>query len=311
MEVFPTMITPYKKDGTIDYDTAVKYVDWYFENGMTGIFSVCQSSEIFFLSLEEKVKLNSVVYKRAKELEKIHGKKFTVVSSGHTSYCIEDQAKELNAIWESGTDALIFITNRLDPNNEGDDVFIENGKKLLSLLPPEAKLGLYECPYPYKRLMTPKIIDWCIETGRFYYTKDTCCDLPTIAQRAKQLKGTKFQNLNANCQTLLESLRAGCDGYCGIMANYHPKLYAWLCKNYEKYPKEAELVQGVIGNFGFTETGVAYPLSAKYHMNLCGIPTEVYARVRHSADLNDYGKDCMKQMKLVTDYVEKLIENLN
>jgi len=56
MEIFPTMITPYKKDRTIDYDTAVKYVDWYFENGMTGIFSVCQSSEIFFLSLEEKVK---------------------------------------------------------------------------------------------------------------------------------------------------------------------------------------------------------------------------------------------------------------
>ena len=70
MEIFPTMITPYKKDRTIDYDTAVKYVDWYFENGMTGIFSVCQSSEIFFLSLEEKVKLNSVVYKRAKELDK-------------------------------------------------------------------------------------------------------------------------------------------------------------------------------------------------------------------------------------------------
>ena len=159
MNVFTTMITPYKKDGSIDFETAEKYVDWYFENGLTGIFSVCQSSEIFFLSLEEKVKLNSVVYKRAKELEKIHGREFLVVSSGHTAETVEDQAKELNAIWESGTDALIFITNRLDPNNEGDDVFIENGKKLLSLLPPEAKLGLYECPYPYKRLMTPKIID--------------------------------------------------------------------------------------------------------------------------------------------------------
>ncbi len=311
MEIFPTMITPYKKDGTVDYETAEKYVDWYFENGMTGIFSVCQSSEIFFLSLEEKVKLNSVVYKRGKELEKKYGKPFAIVSSGHTSFSIEEQARELNAIWESGTDALILITNRLDPNNEGDDVFIENGEKLLALLPKEAKLGLYECPYPYKRLMTPKIIDWCIKTGRFYYTKDTCCDIETIAQRAEQLKGTCFKNLNANCQTLLESLKRGCDGYCGIMVNYHPKLYSWLCKNYEKYPKEAELVQGVIGNFGFTETGIPYPLSAKYHMNLCGIPTENYSRVRHSTDLTDYAKDSIKQMKLVTDYIEGIIDKLN
>ena len=311
MDIFTTMITPFNNDGSVDLKTAEKYVDWYFENEMTGIFSICQSSEIFFLSLEEKVKLNSVVYKRAKELEAKHGREFAVVSSGHTSFSIEEQAKELNAVWNSGTDALIFITNRLDPNNEGDDVFIENGKKLLKLLPSEAKLGLYECPYPYKRLMTPKIIDWCMETGRFYYTKDTCCDINVIAQRAKQLKGTHFKNLNANCQTLLQSLRAGCDGYCGIMANYHPKLYSWLCKNYEKYPKEAELVQGVIGNFGFTETGIPYPLSAKYHMNLCGIPTENYSRVRHSCDLNEYSKDCLKQMKQVTDYIEGLVDKLN
>ena len=83
---------------------------------------MCQSSEIFYLTLEEKVELNRQVYTRAKELEKEHGTKFTVVSSGHTSDTIEDQAKELNAIWQSGTDALILITNRLDPNNEGDDI---------------------------------------------------------------------------------------------------------------------------------------------------------------------------------------------
>lgn len=248
MDIFTTMITPYKKDGNIDYDTAVKYVDWYFENGLTGIFAVCQSSEIFYLNLEEKVELNRRVYTRAKELEKEHGTKFTVVSSGHTSDTIEDQARELSAIWQSGTDALILITNRLDPNNEGDDVFIENAEKLLKMLPQEAKLGLYECPYPYKRLVTPKIFDWCLDTGRFHYMKDTCCDASVMAQRSRQLKGSEFKLLNANCQTLLESIQNGADGYCGIMANYHPELYAWMCKNFEKEPEKAALIQSVIGN---------------------------------------------------------------
>ena len=90
------------------------------------------------------------------------------------------------------------------------------------LLPSDAKLGLYECPYPYKRLETPKILDWCLSSGRFCYMKDTCCDAQMIAQRTKQLKGSYFKLLNANCQTLLETMRNGADGYCGIMCNYHP-----------------------------------------------------------------------------------------
>ena len=40
MEILTTMITPYRKDGSVDFETAEKYVDWYFENGIDGIFAV-------------------------------------------------------------------------------------------------------------------------------------------------------------------------------------------------------------------------------------------------------------------------------
>lgn len=303
MEILTTMITPYKKDGSVDYDTALKYVEWYYKNGIDGIFAVCQSSEIFYLTLEERVELNRRIYKKAKELSK----DFLVVSSGHISDSLEDQAKELNAIYESGTDALILITNRLDLNNQGDDVFIENAEKLIAQLPADAKLGLYECPYPYKRLVTPKILDWCLSTGRFFYMKDTCCDAEIIAQRAKQLKGSHFKLLNANCQTLLETMRSGADGYCGIMCNFHPKLYGWLGKNYNS--PTADFIQSIIGTFGFTELGLPYPLTAKYHMNLCGIETENIARNRKSEELTEYAKSCMKQMKTATDQLEKILDD--
>ncbi|MBR6747709.1 MAG: dihydrodipicolinate synthase family protein, partial [Clostridia bacterium] len=196
-------------------------------------------------------------------------------------------------------------TNRLDPNNEGDDVFIANAEKLLAALPEDVKLGLYECPYPYKRLVTPKILDWCLSTGKFYYMKDTCCDAAVIAERVRQLAGSQFKLLNANCQTLLETMRAGADGYCGIMCNFHPRLYAWLGEHYAD--KTADLVQSVIGTFGFTEVGLPYPLTAKYHMNLCGIPTENIARNRKSEELTDYARSCMQQMKTATDYLEGIL----
>ena len=302
MDILTTMITPYKADDSVDFETAERYVEWYYKSGIDGIFAVCQSSEIFYLSLEERVELNRRVYAKAKSLDE----SFLVVSSGHVSDTLEEQARELCAIYESGTDALILITNRLDINNEGDEVFIANAEKLISKLPSKAKLGLYECPYPYKRLVTPRILDWCLSTGRFYYMKDTCCDAEVIKQRCELLAGSHFKLLNANCQTLLETMRRGAHGYCGIMCNFHPKLYAWLGKNYND--PRADIIQSVTGTFGFTEVGLPYPLTAKYHMNLVGIPTENITRNRKSEGLTDYGRSCMEQMKLATDKLEKWLE---
>ena len=305
MEIFTTMITPFRKDGSIDLETALRYVDWYYENGLDGIFAVCQSSEIFFLSLRERTELNRAVYARSKELEKRGGRPFTVVSSGHVSERPEDQLEELTAVAGSGTDALILITNRLDPKNEGDAVFIRNAERLMEKLPPELPLGLYECPRPYKRLVTPEILSWCRETGRFRYMKDTCCDARLIAERADLLKGSGFRLLNANCQTLLQTMREGADGYCGIMANFHPRLYAWLRDHYGSEPEKADLVGAALGTFGFTEGGLPYPLTAKYHMCLSGIPTELSARSRPGEELSEYAKSCVENMKLLTDGMER------
>lgn len=298
---YPTMITPYKKDRSIDYETVKKYVRWYADKGCDGIFSVCQSSEIFYLTLEERIRLNKTVYDTVGEIATNGGRRLTVVSSGHVSDTLDEQARELNAIAESGTDALILITNRLDPDNRGDDVWLENAEKLLEMLPKDIGLGLYECPYPYKRLVTPRILEWCKSTGRFYFMKDTCCDAALIRSRLELLRGSSFKLLNANCQTLLECLRDGAAGYCGIMCNYHPELYVWLCKNYDKQPEKAELIQAFLCMSGFTEVGLAYPLTAKYHMNLCGIPTELIARNRRANELTPYAESCMRQMKSLAD----------
>ena len=305
MDIFTTMITPYKADGSVDYDMAEKWVQWYYDKGLTGIFAVCQSSEIFYLTLEERVELNRRVYQKAKQLEKSGGRRFTVVSSGHVSDRLEDQIEELNRICATGTDSLILITNRLDVQNEGDDVFIANAEKLLAALPKDVPLGLYECPYPYKRLVTPKILDWCLSTGRFTYMKDTCCDAPEMKRRCDQLKGSGFKLLNANTQTLLESLRNGADGYCGIMCNFHPELYVRLCEEFEKNPEQAELLQGLIGNLGFTEVGLPYPLTAKYNLCLEGLESALIARNRKGEVLTDYAKHCVEQMKQLCDHVAR------
>ena len=53
---WPVMLTPFTEDNKIDYDGLKELVDWYIKNGVSGMFAVCQSSEMFYLSLEERVK---------------------------------------------------------------------------------------------------------------------------------------------------------------------------------------------------------------------------------------------------------------
>ena len=76
--VYPTMITPYTADNKIDYNAVEKLINWYDEKGVAGIFAICQSSEIFFLSLEERLELLKFIVKN--ELVATYGIKVSVVS---------------------------------------------------------------------------------------------------------------------------------------------------------------------------------------------------------------------------------------
>ena len=299
-KAFVTMVTPFGRDGAVEVSAMRAMTDWYAKNGCGGIFASCQSSEIFFLTEAERVLLAKTVVRRSEELMAEHPERgrLAVVASGHVSNRFEDQVRELNAMAETGADTVILISNRMDIENTGDDAWMRDTERLMEALP-DVRLGIYECPYPYKRLMTDRMLAFCAESGRFFYMKDTCCDAAMIARRTKLLEGTPMRLYNANAQTLLDTLRAGAAGYCGVMANFHPDLYARLCANWADDPAEAELLGAFLGTAAFTEA-LPYPVTAKYHLKeLIGLPLATEdARTRPAADLTDYAKSCVRQVEL-------------
>jgi 4-hydroxy-tetrahydrodipicolinate synthase len=294
--VYPTMITPYK-DGKIDYETCERLVEWYWNMGCDGIFATCQSSEIFYLTLEERVLLTRTVIKKSRELAQKDKSRepMMIVASGHVSDSFEDQVTELNAIAAEKPDALILISNRMDIENTTDEKWIADTERLIATLPEDMPLGVYECPKPYKRLLSEKMVKWCAENGRFYFIKDTCCDKDTVAKRVEWCRGSNLKIFNANGQTLLDTLRAGAFGYCGVMANFHPELYVRLVRS-DYNSDEAELLQGYLGLTSHLEM-LTYPCCAKYYLNdIVGIPMQTYARSNDEANLTDYQKHCIRQM---------------
>lgn len=297
--VWPVMLTPFTDNNSVDYESLGKLVDWYIENGVAGLFADCQSSEMFFLSLEERVKIASFVKERA-------AGRVPVVASGHISESLEDQAEELNAIAKTGVDAVIMITNLLAKEDESDEIWLENLKKLLDKLPEDLALGFYECPYPYKRIISPELLKWCADTGRFYFIKDTSCSIENIRAKLEQIEGSHLKLFNANSSTLLETLEMGCSGFSGVMANFHTDLYVWLCENYDKEPEKARILADFLTMASLIERQV-YPVNAKYAQQKMGNFSSIYTRTKDAALLNDTGKLEVEQLMRLTDYMRKQI----
>ena len=303
---FPTMITPYNVDGSVDYAAVSALVEWYWRKGCDGIFASCQSSEIWFLPEADRVKLAKVTKDTADSLAKTDKSRppMTIVASGHVSDAYADQVRELRAVAETGVDAVILITNRMDKTLAGDDNWIRETAALADAIP-KTVLGLYECPHPHKRLLTPAMLRFCVDSGRFRFIKDTCCDADEIARRMDILSGTDLQLYNANAQTLLPSLRSCAAGYCGVMANFHPELYTYIVHHYESDPQLAETAAALASMTAFTES-LAYPITAKYHLSeIEGLPITLYSRSRRAEDFTPYHAMCVRQMnELVHSFMD-------
>ena len=253
--VWVTMITPFKDDSKIDYAGVEALVEWYINKGVDGIFAVCQSSEMFWLSFEER-------YELAKFIIDIVKGRIEVIVSGNIEEDVNVQVKEARIFAGLSPDAVVFVSNRLE---NADMRFIESVDKIIGAMPDDTALGIYECPYPSKRLLTDGECEYLAKTGRFAFMKDTSCDIETMRRRAEIASGTKLKLYNANAATLYETLKSGYNGYCGVMANFHPDLYVWLYKN--QNDKKAEKTERYLNVMSVIECR-GYPYCAKRYLSL-------------------------------------------
>lgn len=289
--VWPVMITPFTKENKIDYEAVLRIIEWYDNMGVAGIFAVCQSSEMFFLSREERLQLARFVISNAP-------KHMEVIVSGHVAEKVDDQIREAREMLELGADSYVFIANQFAKEGEDDGVAQRKIEYLINRVEGNA-FGIYECPVPYKRVLSPELLRWCADTGKFAFLKDTCCDLGQLQAKCEAVAGTPLKIFNANSATLLESLRMGCAGYSGVMANFHPDLYVWLCQNFEKEPERAEEMLPFLGAASIVECQI-YPVNAKYHMRLEGIKMELTTRTKDAALLTSSKKMEIEQFYKVT-----------
>jgi 4-hydroxy-tetrahydrodipicolinate synthase len=259
--VIPVMITPFLESGEIDYAGLERLIEWYIAKGSDALFAVCQSSEMQFLSIEERAALGKFVVKQA-------AGRIPVVVSGHISDDPYSQLEELTIAAETGADGVVLVTNHLDPKNRGTATFKGNLRWLLDRLPKDMPLGLYECPAPYRRLLSDDELRFCIDSERFIMLKDVSCDLETVKRRVALSAGTPFAILNANAAIAFDAMKAGSKGFNGVFTNFHPDLYKWLYTSGIQHPELADDVATFLVLAALSEA-FGYPVLAKmYHQRI-------------------------------------------
>lgn len=295
----PVMLTPFKENGEIDFKSLSELTEFYIRSGASGLFSNCLSSEMFELTPDERIRL-------VKHVVNITGRAIPVVASGTFGGKLEEQADFVKRIYETEVDAVIVLANMLAGEKDSDEVFNENMFRLLSLTE-NIPLGFYECPDPWKRLITPGQLKLFAGTKRIIYHKDTCLNIEQVRLKLKALEGSDLRLYDAYMVHAVESLRAGSSGLSCIQGNYFPELIVWLCENInnDSLAVEVDSVQQFIIKKMDVMHDV-YPVTAKYYLQKRGLRLTTFTR--RQAGVFTY--NIKRRMRQLSEDYKKLVNEL-
>jgi 4-hydroxy-tetrahydrodipicolinate synthase len=259
--VWPVMLTPFLPDRSIDWTTVDALVELYVAAGAAGLFAVAQSAEMFQLTEEERVALAERVVRSA-------AGRVPVVAAGAFGPTPQRQAAMVHRLAATGVRAVVLLSNQLADDGESDEDWRARAEALLAATD-GIDLGLYECPTPYKRILTPATLGWAASTGRFVFHKDTCLIGTQIRSKLAAVRGTRLRLFNAEMASLLESLQAGAYGFSGIAANYYPELTVWLCRHALDRPDDSRRLHDLL-TVAEQVVDTKYPTAAKRFLRQSG-----------------------------------------
>ncbi|MES2798346.1 MAG: dihydrodipicolinate synthase family protein [Bacteroidota bacterium] len=270
--LWPVMLTPFDTQNKVDLGGLERLTNMYLEAGSNGMFANCLSSEMNQLTSEERLLVTSNVVKFCQD-------KVPVVATGTFSRDTKTNSEFIKKIHDTGVNAVILITSLLAEPDENEEVLksrLEDIMKQTGSIP----LGVYECPIPYKRLLSPALMQWMTSTGRFVYHKDTSCNSISLQRKAESVQGSVFGLYNADTATSLDSLDSGFRGISPISGNFYPEPYTYLLKEFfaNGRTKELNRLQAFLTMMDRV-THSFYPYSAKLFLQKRGLKIETNTRI--------------------------------
>lgn len=287
----PVMITPFNLKAKVDMDAVSRLIDFYLAAGVKGFFANCLSSEMYSISEDERLELTSHIVRY------VNGR-VPIVATGSFGLTIEDKAEFAKKIYATGIDAVILITAHFANVEDNDEILLKNFQKMLSLTP-GVPYGLYECPAPYKRILSADVFHQLLDTGRFIYHKDTSINQDLVKEKLDLVKAGNypdFEFFDAHTPNASFSLRNGAKGMSAISGNFYPEILVWMV-NHAADPAMKEQVDWLQNELISVDPliHIAYPLSAKFFLGKRGLPVRTISRA-HALELTPQQKETLLEI---------------
>lgn len=273
--MYPVMLTPFDETGAIDWNVYDQLVDWYIEKGVTGLFTVCGSSEYFELTEEEALRLASVAVKRS-------GGRVHVLAGSNFHKTIEENITLTKRMAETGVEGCFITTPPPNIVPPEDNAMLDYYFTIHDAV--DVQLYAYEQPVTRYKFSNEAMAK--IGAGeRFVGMKDTSIGNVSIEDAVAHMKkkmaaaGDQFRILTAASEYILPFLQAGVAGGMTIAANIAPGLFAELWRRFKANDLDAaqvlfERVTQVDDMMGF-----GYMRSAKITLGMLGVPISPVTRV--------------------------------
>ncbi|MCB0730733.1 MAG: dihydrodipicolinate synthase family protein [Ignavibacteriae bacterium] len=275
--IWPVLITPYNDDLSIDFSGYEKLLEWYISQNVHGIYANCQSSEMYELTEEERLKLISEAVRAS------HGK-IPVVGTGNFGKDIDEHLTFIKKVSDAGAEVVMLTVPEFHNTDE------ELEKYYLTLAEKtNVKLGIYECPFPRRYYLGLDLIKKLAETGRFYAYKETSCEIEKIRSITSITNSTSFAHLQANVPYLLESLKTGTPGSMNIAANWLPDLEVKIYNLAQEGNLKADELNQILCGMELAQRSV-HPMGVKYLISKRGVPIKPLTRYPRKLSLEEmYG----------------------
>ena len=212
------LVTPMQTDGSVDYQSLAKLVEFHIENNTSAIISMGTTGESATLNMDEHCDV------MARTVEMVKGRIPVIAGTGANSTW---EAIELTrCAQEGGADACLLVTPYYNkPTQEG--LYLHYKKIAESVDIPQI---LYNVPGRTACDMLPETVKRLSVIDNIVGVKDATGDLSRLAETQALLGDTEFGLYSGDDETGAEFILRGGHGVISVTNNVVPKAMAAMCE---------------------------------------------------------------------------------
>ena len=214
------LVTPLNEDGSVDYDSLKKLIDWHIDEGTNGIVSVGTTGESATLNIKEHLDVIDFTIKHV-------GKRIPVIAG--TGANATNEAIELSQEAKlKGADYVLLVTPYYNkPNQNG---LIKHYEEIANKV--DIPQILYNVPSRTACDLRPSSVEILSKHQNIIGIKEAVDDFQRIRELINITQISEdFSVFSGDDPTFLESMSLGAHGVISVAANVIPRSISMICRN--------------------------------------------------------------------------------